>query len=106
MLVAVLDHIEYQTNTTIEQAQKLTVDVTASRYYYLYENANPTQRQVYTLDWSLAEGELTRNIVCTSSPGGTGAPVKNRVDLANNGYTLYSTSGQGRPLAIRYQRTN
>jgi len=95
--------IEYQTTTTTEPAQKITVDVTPTRYYYLYETAST--RQAITLDWSLADGTLTRDVLCSSSPTG-GGPVKNRIDTAPNGYIIYTTSTQGHPLAIRYTRSN
>jgi hypothetical protein len=95
--------IEYNTNTTIEPPQKITADITATRYYYLYETAS--ERQPLTTDWSITNGTLTRNILCT--PGGTGTgPVKQRIDAASSGYIIWTQSRQGNPLAVKYTRSN
>ncbi len=94
--------IEYQTSSTTEPMQKITVDVTATRYYYVYDTQST--HQVLTLDWMLADGELTRDVLCSSSP--TSGSVKNRIDQAPDGYIIYTQSTQGHPLAIRYTRSN
>jgi hypothetical protein len=96
--------IEYNTTVTTEPPQKVTADITATRYYYLYDSA--TQHTVYTTDWSIEKGILTRNILCASVNTGGGGPVKQRIDATPNGYTIYTLSQQGNPLAVRYVRSN
>lgn len=95
--------IEWQSNTTLEPAQQITADITASRYYYRYDTA--TDHLAITTDWAVDRGTLTRNILCTSgNPGG--GPVKQRIDVSANGYTIWTTSRQGNPLSIKYVHSN
>ena len=97
--------VEYETSQTQEPPQKITVAVTATRYFYLYDTGS--QHLPVTTDWSLADGTLTRTILC--EPGvdaGTIPVVKNRVDQAADGYIVWARSRLGNPLAVRYTRSN
>ena len=88
--------------SSVKSTQKITADITSTRYYYLLETA--ADRTVLTMSWSIESGTLTRNVLCSATPAG--GAVKQRIDASPNGYTIWTQSRNGRPLAIRYVRSN
>jgi hypothetical protein len=86
--------------------EKITVVVTSTRYYYLYEFAAPGKPpQRITLDWRIENGVLKRRVLCASTGTIVGTEVDDRIDATSDGYTLYVQSSPGGPTsALRYAR--
>ncbi|HEY8074552.1 MAG TPA: hypothetical protein VIF62_10585 [Labilithrix sp.] len=96
--------IEYEATATLEPAQRITVAVTGSRYYYLYDTAK--EHLPVTAEWSIADGTLSRTILCEGPADAGGQVVKNRIDQATDGYIVWAKAQTGNPLAVRYSRAN
>lgn len=77
-----------------------TVEFTSTREYYTQDEA--TLHRHVTLDWTLADGVLTRVFVCPTERQGS-PPVKQRIDASPNGFTIYVPRGNNRVEAIRYE---
>jgi hypothetical protein len=91
---------EYETPTTAEPAEQITIFVTSSRYYYTAKIGDDVESVSTT--WNVSGGSVDREMLC-SSKGRTGT-FKNRVDAAPNGFLLHTTSNAQHPLVIRYER--
>jgi hypothetical protein len=88
-------------------SSRTTVVFTATRQYYLSEDAKGGAPQVFTLDWKITNNRLVRKVVCTQSAGQIGSVVDYRIDAQPKGFIIYvpsTGSGQSRLQAFRYDR--
>ena len=82
---------------------RTTVLFTATKQYYVHDDEKGVH-QVFTLDWKLESGKLTRTILCSGSPGT--APPAYRIRASANGFTVYidNLAPGSRTETLRYER--
>ncbi|MBX3189344.1 MAG: hypothetical protein KF819_20135 [Labilithrix sp.] len=104
-LYGVTSIVDYGGTNPQQGSSRTTVFFTATKQYYASNgtNGNPTTK--LTMSWKLANGRLSRTILCGR---GQGNVVEYRIDASPNGFTTYvplqSGSGSGRFSAYRYER--